>query len=184
MTITKEKQAELATIIEENRAEIIDLAYKQYYKSQLGTQQMRYYVYIDPETGLPRSYHHYGNSFYPKPLWENMALLIVEYIADGTAVEEGGNFFNDIKHYLELEGKLTEFEEWKNSDEYKETTSNWTWDETDVEDYQLEWIKSNTKSYKAYCDDVIKAQFVEQEKQRIEDYLDELLDGLRNGTFF
>lgn len=173
--------------IKANREEIIDAVYEQYKAHWKGTQQMRYYVYVDHETGKPSSYEHYGSPIYPENVWDGTDPLIAEYTADGISPEEAENdsqYLQNVIEYMDDE-QLEQFEEWKNSDEYKKYIAEldeykwYPYRESDIRDYQFEWIEEHTDAYERYCEDIINERWKEEELPGVEDDLDELIEDLQ-----
>lgn len=186
MERTKAEKTAIAAKIEANREEIINAVYKQYKESWKGTQQMRYYVYIDHETGEPHSYEHYGSEILPENVWDGTDPLIAEYTADGISPEEAENdsqYLQSVIGYMDDE-QLEQFEAWKNSDEYKKHVAEieeYKWDprlDIDIEEYQFEWIDEHTDAYERYCEDIIDNRW-EEELPNVEQELDKLIKGLQ-----
>lgn len=173
--------------IKENREEIIDAVYEQYKAHWKGTQQMRYYVYLDHNTGKPSSYEHYGNELLPENVWNGTDLLIAEYTANGTSPEEEEKDSQYLQSTIEYmtEEQLEQFEMWKATEEYKEnikeieeSPSAHIYGDIDIEEYQMKWIKEHTDAYERYCDDIINNQWNEYELSSVEKTLDELISCL------
>lgn len=173
-------------LIEENREEIIDAVYEQYKAHWKGTQQMRYYVYLDHKTGKPSSYEHFGSEILPENVWDGTDPLIAEYTADGISPEDAENDSQYLQNTIEYmdEDQLEQFESWKNSEEYKEhikELEKYKWDpcmEHDIEEYQMEWIKEHTDAYERYCEDIINNHWEEYELPGVEQDLDDLIKEL------
>ena len=166
-------------LIEENREEIIETVYEQYKAHWKGTQQMRYYVYLDHKTGKPSSYEHFGSEILPENVWNGTDPLIAEYTADGISPEEAENdekYLHTIIECYMCDEQREKFEKWKGSKEYLEETAEK--EEIDVEDYQFEWIKEHTDAYERYCEEIINNHWEEYELPGVEQDLDNLIKEL------
>ena len=82
--IANKLNANWVRLAEQNKEKIISAVEEQYKKAWDGAVGMRYYVFIDHETGKPRGYEH-DNEYLPESVWDGTDPLIAEYVADGDA---------------------------------------------------------------------------------------------------
>lgn len=177
MELTTEEKIALAAKVTERREEILKAAQAQFVASKSGTQQMRYYVTIDPETGKPSTYEHYGTSIYDETVWDNFELLVAEYIADGVGYEDGDDpdCIRNAMKYLS-DAQKSELEAWKKSEDYAQ-------EDTD----EMDWIQRNAyDAYKKYEAEYVAARAAEEweewEKNSINEEIDNTISELQGGT--